>query len=185
MRIRGGFVIVAAVAVLLAGCGSSGPTVGPDGPALSAGATTAAGAGATPRGSVALPAEPCSLLTAEDLKGQFKVDFPPAEVGSFDETRTDCFWDPALLDASAAMGPVRMTVMAVREDLWDSGREQAGVTLVPGVGDDAYFSPLARGALESRVGDVHLRFSVELTGGSQADTEASLVALAKLAISRL
>jgi hypothetical protein len=174
--------LLAALVLAAAGCGSSpAPATDAPGSTTSAGSTDAPGAEGTPGVAVTIPDDPCSLLTADDLAGQYGVDFSPAVAAEISANRTDCLWEPQTADGP--VGAVTMVVMPVNEEQWDLAIAQPNVVLVPELGDGAFFTPLVPGALESRVGDVLLRFRVDRGTLSQADHDAGLIAIAKTAAS--
>jgi len=188
-------VAVAALVLLLAACsgaatGSSQTGGGP--PAASAGAAAGAATGGTPAartgataGGAAKP-DPCTLLTADELKGQLGADFMAGKLDPNTDLSgpgaPECHWNPQKVTAYDIVTLSIETLDESAKSQFDYGRGQTGARPASGVGDDAYLGVI--GSLSFTKGPWLLVLVIGV-GSQRQTTDQQMIALAKLAVSRL
>ncbi|HEX7473317.1 MAG TPA: hypothetical protein VF323_09560 [Candidatus Limnocylindrales bacterium] len=151
------------------------PSVSPTqaGPASGAASASSSATAGGP-GDIAIPADPCRLLSTAELQAATGVAFPAGQKTTAGPT-VECDWAAGSKTVYLTIGPLDAKAFAVGKSVSRAVR---------GVGDDAYAYPKP---LELHVADVNLEVTaqVSLGGDAGADSAAELavikVALVKLA----
>ena len=172
-------VAMVALVLLLAACSGAATHASQSG-----GGTSPARAGATAAG--ATKPDPCTLLTADELKGQFGADFMAGQL----DANTDlsgpgtpaCHWDPQKVSAYDIVTLSIETLDESAKSLFDYGRGQTGARAASGVGDDAYLDAI--GSLSFTKGPWHLVLVIG-AGSQRQTTDQQMIDLAKLVAARL
>lgn len=195
--IRTALAALAANTILaLAGCTGASPATG-SGTAVAGGETKSpaeqsqASAGpdqSTGSGSLTLP-DPCSLMTADELKAQLNRDFAvgvldpmSAASGRAGVGRSFCTWNPPKSDALyTATLVVYANVAGFEADRPPTAKPASGI------GDDAYLvlgsGAGANNSVSFKKGPWYL--VLNMSGADWQPTETQMTAVAKLAASRL
>ncbi len=176
-------VAMVALVLLLAACSGAATYASQSGggtPAASAGANVGATAGG------AAKPDPCTLLTADELKAQLGTDFTAGQL----DANTDlsgpgapaCHWAPQKVTAYDIVTLSIETLDESAKSLFDYGRGQAGARPAAGVGDDAYLDVI--GSLSFTKGPWHLVLVIG-AGSQRQTTDKQMIDLAKLVAARL